>query len=188
MTRRVVTADDVVRHARSGATELRVTPADRVTPLARDVAQQRGVRIVEGDVADLVRLVGPGQASGGLAPHPRLRHVPGLAGLTLQPFPFAGPPAHMDVRTTDVVTGAEGFPMAAGVMSLREGTFPWTLDYDEIEYVLEGELQITSDEQRVVGRPGDVIAIPRGSSITFGTPSWARFLYVTYPADWGSAG
>jgi ethanolamine utilization protein EutQ len=36
-----------------------------------------------------------------------------------------------------------------------------------------------------IGRPGDVIAVPKGSSITFGTPSWARFLYVTYPVDWG---
>ena len=77
--------------------------------------------------------------------------------------------------------------MSAGVMSLREGTFAWTLDYDEVEYVIEGELHITSGGQRIVGRPGDVIAVPRGSSITFGTPSWARFLYVTYPADWVGA-
>jgi ethanolamine utilization protein EutQ len=76
-------------------------------------------------------------------------------------------------------------PMAAGVMSLREGSFAWRLDYDEVEYVLEGELHITCGDERVVGRPGDVIAVPKGSSITFGTPSWARFLYVTYPADWG---
>ena len=75
--------------------------------------------------------------------------------------------------------------MAAGVMSLRQGSFDWTLDYDEVEYVIEGELQITTEQQRVVGRPGDVIAIPKGSRITFGTPSWTRFLYVTYPADWG---
>jgi ethanolamine utilization protein EutQ len=59
------------------------------------------------------------------------------------------------------------------------------LDYDEVEYVLEGELHLTCGDQVVVARPGDVVAVPRGSSITFGTPSWARFLYVTYPADWG---
>ncbi len=91
----------------------------------------------------------------------------------------------MDVRSRDVVTAEHGMPMAAGVMSLREGSFPWTLDYDEVQYVLEGELHITRGHERVIGRPGDVIAVPKGSSITFGTPSWARFLYVTYPADWG---
>jgi ethanolamine utilization protein EutQ len=70
-------------------------------------------------------------------------------------------------------------------MSLREGTFAWTLDYDEVEYVLEGELHLTCGDERVVARPGDVVAVRKGSSITFGTPSWARFLYVTHPADWG---
>ena len=90
----------------------------------------------------------------------------------------------MDVRLRDVITGADGMPMAAGVLSLRQGTFPWHLDYDEIEYVIEGELHIATADQLVVGRPGDVIAVPRGTSITFGTPSWAKFLYVTYPADW----
>jgi ethanolamine utilization protein EutQ len=91
----------------------------------------------------------------------------------------------MDVRLKDVVTGEHGMPIAAGIMSLRKGTFPWTLDYDEVEYVVEGELHIVCGDREVIGRPGDVIAVPKGSSITFGTPSWAKFLYVTYPADWG---
>ena len=45
--RRVVTADDVLTAARAGRRELVVAPGDRVTPLARDVAQQHGVRLVE---------------------------------------------------------------------------------------------------------------------------------------------
>jgi ethanolamine utilization protein EutQ len=185
--RRVVTADDVLRCARSGAAELVVAPADRVTPLARDVAHERGVRIVLDD-AEPARRLGPGPAAPDRAGRPRLVHVPRAATADLQPFPFPGPPAAMDVRARDVVTGADGLPMTAGVLSLREGSFPWTLHYDEVQLVLEGELHITCGQERVVGRPGDVIAVPRGSSITFGTPSWARFLYVTYPADWGGAG
>ncbi|HYN29125.1 MAG TPA: cupin domain-containing protein [Dermatophilaceae bacterium] len=183
--RRVVTADDVLRAARSGATELVVAPADRVTPLARDVAHERRVALV----ADGAQTVGRNgrRAAPSVPPPPppsRLVHVAGAGTVGLEPFPFPGPAPEMDVRTHDVVTGADGFPMAAGVMSLREGSFPWTLDYDEVEYVLEGELHVTRGSQRVVGRPGDVIAVPRGSSITFGTPSWTRFLYVTHPADW----
>jgi ethanolamine utilization protein EutQ len=180
--RRVVSADDVLRLASCGATELVVAPQDRVTPLARDVAHEKGVRVVVDDGARAAR-VGPGAPAARTAG--RLRHVPGVATLPLDPFPFAGPSPAMDVRLRDVVTSADGMPMAAGVMSLREGSFAWRLDYDEVEYVLEGELHITCGDERVVGRPGDVIAVPKGSSITFGTPSWARFLYVTYPADWG---
>lgn len=184
MKRRVVSADDVLRVARAGDAELVVAPGDRVTPLARDVARERGVRLVPPSVE-------PGRDQRREMPvqpafPERLRHVPGVATMPLDPFPFPGPAPAMDVRTTDVVTSRDGMPMAAGVMSLREGSFPWTLTYDEVEYVLEGELHLTCGEQRIVGRPGDVIAVPRGSAITFGTPSWARFLYVTYPADWGA--
>lgn len=171
MGRRVHTADDVLRHALAGATELVVAPGDRLTPLARDVASQRGVRVVE-------------SAGDGRSPTPRLHHVAGVHVMALEPFPVELHRPEMDVRLRDVLGSDQGLPMSAGVMSLREGSFPWTLDYDEVEYVIEGELHITTADQQVVGHPGDVIAVPKGSAITFGTPSWTRFLYVTYPADW----
>jgi ethanolamine utilization protein EutQ len=187
--RRTFTSEDVRRVAESGASTLVVGAHDRLTPLARDLARDRGVTVVVQE-ATADRSEPPGQSTGWLSgpprrpSAPRLVHVAGVATLPLQPFPAdIGRPA-MDVRLRDVVTGADGMPMAAGVLSLREGSFPWHLDYDEIEYVLEGELHITCNGQLVVGRPGDVIAVPKGSSITFGTPSWAKFLYVTYPADW----
>ncbi len=187
MGRRVHTADDVLRLARSGATELVVAAGERLTPMARDVAAERGLRIVDAPAPDTgaTRSL-PGAAAGGRArPGLRLHHIAGLPTLELGPFPVDLDRPEMDVRLRDVVGASEGLPIAAGVMSLRAGSFPWNLDYDEVEYVIEGELHITTADQRVVGRPGDVIAVPKGSSITFGTPSWAKFLYVTYPADWG---
>ncbi|HSE08001.1 MAG TPA: cupin domain-containing protein [Nocardioidaceae bacterium] len=174
MGRRVHTAADVIRHARAGAAEMVVAPTDLLTPLARDVAHERGVRVVvsEGGSGDGHRT-------------PRVQHVKGVDTMAMGPFPVDLGRPEMDVRLRDVLGAEHGLPMATGVMSLRAGSFPWTLDYDEVEYVIEGELHITTAEQQVVGLPGDVIAVPKGSSITFGTPSSARFLYVTYPADWG---
>jgi ethanolamine utilization protein EutQ len=179
VSRRVHTADDVLGLARQGRTELVVAPEDLVTPLARDVAAERGVRIstrvpAQEDV---------GKPPHGLAP---VRHVRGVNLMALDPFPVDLHRPEMDVRLLDVVEAEHGLPIAAGVMSLRAGSFPWTLDYDEVQYVIEGELHITTAGQQVVGRPGDVIAVPKGSSITFATPTWAKFLYVTYPADWSS--
>ena len=187
MDRRVHTADDVLRLARTGATEIVLAPGERLTPLARDVASEHRVRVVEAPAAAATE-GGAGTPNGPRSgPHGRprrLHHAPGVAAMPLGPFPVELHRPEMDVRLSDVVGAQHGLPMAAGVMSLREGSFPWDLDYDEVEYVIEGELHITTADQRVVGRPGDVIAVPRGSSITFGTPSWAKFLYVTYPADW----
>lgn len=88
------------------------------------------------------------------------------------------------VHLKDVVTSADGSPMAAGYMALENGEFPWTLTYDEIDIVLEGELVIRRGEMSARGGPGDVIFIPEGSAVTFGTPSRARFIYVTFPANW----
>ncbi len=116
---------------------------------------------------------------------PGVVHVDGRA-VTMPPFPFEIRRPDMDVRLQDVITHEHGSPMAAGFMSLHKGSFPWTLDYDEIEYVIEGELHITTAQGVTVGRPGDVIYVPKGTSITFGTPSWAKFLYVTFPAQWAS--
>jgi ethanolamine utilization protein EutQ len=190
VSRRFHTADDVLRLASTGATEVVVAPGDLLTPLARDLASERGIRIVVGSQPTTdAGPDGPDGPDGPGAPAraPRLVHVPAVNTAELAPFPVELHRPEMDVRLLDVITADHGMPMAAGMMSLRQGSFPWTLDYDEVEYVIEGELHITTADQKAVGRPGDVIAIPKGSSITFGTPSWARFLYVTYPADWGSA-
>jgi ethanolamine utilization protein EutQ len=183
----------MLRLASTGATEFVVAPGELLTPLARDVASERGIRVrvdAAGSAASLpVAETEPQEPVRSRTPTmpARLLHVPGVNTIELAPFPVELHRREMDVRLLDVVTAEHGMPMAAGMMSLRQGSFPWTLDYDEVEYVIEGELHITTADQLAVGRPGDVIAVPKGSSITFGTPHWARFLYVTYPADWGGA-
>jgi ethanolamine utilization protein EutQ len=112
-----------------------------------------------------------------------VRHVDGRS-IELAPFPYEGPEPGQDVRAVDVVTSAHGSPVAAGFLTLTRGCFPWTLTYDEIQYVVEGELHLGTEDGTVIGRAGDVLYVPKGASITFGTPSWAKFLYVTFPADW----
>ena len=178
MSRRVHTADDVLDVARKGGTELVVAPADLVTPLAHDLAAERGVRITTRDPGhERDEPARPGRQA-------LLHHVAGVNVMTLDPFPADLHRPEMDVRLLDVVTAEHGLPMAAGVLSLRAGSFPWTLDYDEVEYVIEGELHITTSSQKVVGRPGDGYAVPKGCALPVGAPTGAKFLYVTYPADW----
>ncbi len=88
------------------------------------------------------------------------------------------------IGVADVVTAADGSSMAAGYMEWSNSFFPWTLNYDEIDVVLEGALHIRCDGQEVICQPGDAVFIPKGSSIEFGTPTSTRFFYVTYPANW----
>ena len=101
-------------------------------------------------------------------------------------FPGAGP--DRNVGLADVITARDGSPMTAGIMSWgRADSFPWSLDYDEVDLVLEGVLQITIDGRMLEGHAGDVFYIPKGSKILFGTPWRTKVFYVTYPADWAAA-
>ena len=91
-----------------------------------------------------------------------------------------------EVYTKDVFTLEESPRLGCGIMVMRETTFPWTLNYDEIDYVIEGHLDIIINGNKISADPGEIILIPKGSSIQFSVPNYARFMYVTYPADWAT--
>ena len=88
------------------------------------------------------------------------------------------------VYTHDLFSLTDSPRLGAGVMVMEKSTFPWKLSYDEIDYVLEGSLTVRTEQGEVSARAGEGILIPRGSSIHFSAPEYAKFLYITYPADW----
>lgn len=100
---------------------------------------------------------------------------------TVKCEPFAGVEG---VGLKDIVTLDESPHMGAGVMELQDTSFEWTLNYDEYDIVLDGVLEIEIDGRIVRAQTGDVVYIPSGSHIHFQTPSKARYVYITYPADW----
>ncbi|MDF1490080.1 cupin domain-containing protein [Tessaracoccus caeni] len=203
MSREVITAEQVQQVAVGGT--LSVSERAIITPLARDVAAERRVTIArgapsvvtqlpsataDGTEAKIREIVARVLAGGGglgvpaAAPSRPSVKLARIAESPLEPFPFPGPGPDQKVHAVDVVTTDDGSPIAAGYMSLTEGAFEWTLNYDEVQIVLEGELHLGLDGGNKVGRSGDIFYVPKGSTITFGTPSWAKFIYVTFPADW----
>lgn len=98
-----------------------------------------------------------------------------------------GDPSHR-VYTHDLLTLEQSPRLGVGLMVMEETTFPWTLNYDEVDYVIEGRLDILIGGETVSAGPGELIFIPKGSSIQFFVKDKARFLYVTYPADWQGQG
>ncbi|OOB80116.1 MAG: ethanolamine utilization protein EutQ [Epulopiscium sp. Nuni2H_MBin003] len=90
------------------------------------------------------------------------------------------------VYTKDLFTLEESPRLGCGIMEMKETTFAWELGYDEIDYVIEGELSIISEDKVVTAKAGELILIPKNSKIQFSVPNYARFIYVTYPADWSS--
>jgi ethanolamine utilization protein EutQ len=90
------------------------------------------------------------------------------------------------VYTKDLFSLDESKRLGCGIMEMKETTFDWTLDYDEIDYVIEGTLDIIIDGRTVSASAGELILIPKGSKIQFSVKDYSRFIYVTYPADWSS--
>ena len=176
----IFTGADIRRlAAEDGCRHLVLAPDDRITPEAEDVAKGLGMRIQrEGDSSD--DRPSPNRPIRSERPVSLVK----ADAVRLKPFPVDVGRPEMNIRLTDVITGAHGSPMAAGFMTWEKGSFPWTLDYDEIDFVIEGRLEIRKGDQVVLGDPGDVIHIPKGSDIFFGSPSFARVFYVTFPADW----
>ena len=88
------------------------------------------------------------------------------------------------VYTKDLTTLSVSPRLGMGVMEMEKTTFPWHLEYDEADIVLEGTLSIIQNGVTKTAKKGEMLYIPKGSDISFSVPEYARFVYVTYPVDW----
>ncbi|MGF2160197.1 cupin domain-containing protein [Enterococcus avium] len=96
-----------------------------------------------------------------------------------------GNPADI-VYTKDLVSLQESPRLGCGLMVMKDTTFDWTLEYDEVDYIISGQLDVVIDGRTISAKAGEIIFIPKSSSIKFSVTGDTRFIYVTYPADWQS--
>ena len=184
MPRQLFTADDIRRLARERVETLLLAPDDIVTHEATDTAFALGVKLIrETESASGLRKDALPSVQQTLPP----LKVVKMANVQMDRFLEGKTTPGTNVWLKDVVVMQDRSPMGTGYMSLDKGEMQWTLTYDEIDIVLEGELVITRGNEQVRGKTGDVIYIPKGSSITFGTPNWTRFVYVVFPVNWNES-
>lgn len=185
--KRLITAEVVSSHFASGRLRIAAPRGEAIiTPAAWSRASELGVSF---DRSCGAKTEPPAAADAGSCE--RIVDPSGLVvvrGQTVRLGRFAAAGPDRQVGLTDVVTGKDRSPMTAGFMSWSQAdSFPWSLDYDEVDYVLEGVLQVGIEGRVLEGKPGDVLYLPKGSKVVFGTPSRVRIFYVTYPADWAGA-
>jgi ethanolamine utilization protein EutQ (cupin superfamily) len=85
------------------------------------------------------------------------------------------------VITTPATTSlGGGFSRFTGEAVLAD----WTLCYDEVFYVIEGELVIESGHETIHGGPGEVILIPAGTTVTYRAGPGTKAFFVLHPRDW----
>ena len=140
------------------------------------------------DIESLVRKILLEELAGHGSANPVSK--PGVASISL-PSLDVRPEDRLDtgnsehqVYTRDLLTLEESPRLGLGLMTMDKTTVPWHLDYDEVDYVIEGRLDVISGDEVMSAGPGEIIFIPKGSDIQFSVKDKARFIYVTYPADW----
>ncbi|HEM5162029.1 TPA: DUF861 domain-containing protein [Streptococcus suis] len=82
------------------------------------------------------------------------------------------------------LVGQHESKMSAGFLTIDHSKFSWKLPYEEIDYIISGTVTVEIDGQTFVAREGDVLYIPSGSDVIWGSPDNAKLFYTTYPSNW----
>jgi len=112
--------------------------------------------------------------------NPKATHV---AGKNVVVQPFSEAPPGQKVGLVDVIDARVG-NLASGFMTFDHSRLPWFLNYDEVDYIIEGDFVLEVDGQVFRAVAGDVIYIPKGSQVVFSSPTFCKVFYATYPANW----
>jgi ethanolamine utilization protein EutQ len=91
------------------------------------------------------------------------------------------PPPYDSAQIARIVTPKVSDGIGAGVVVIEETGFDWTVTYDEVIYTLEGHLHITVGDRLFECEPGDVLWLPRGTSLRYESPDRAVFVYAVDP-------
>jgi len=64
----------------------------------------------------------------------------------------------------------------------------WTVQYEETIFVVEGQARLVAIEadgdREIIGRPGDLIVLPKGSTVRYGAEVGTRLLLSISPVNW----
>ncbi|PWA07604.1 ethanolamine utilization protein [Pueribacillus theae] len=85
---------------------------------------------------------------------------------------------------TRFVTDEISPTLGGGIVKMEKCKFPWTVRYDEILYITEGEVIIEANGEKMFGKEGDSFFIEKETSIVYEATSRGAFMFSLYPANW----
>ena len=98
--------------------------------------------------------------------------------------PLVNRPGHPRMQGSRV---AETDQLVVGEWSLTAAAWTDRHQHEETNWVLEGELHVTSDGRTAIVRPGQAVIIPRGALARYEAPVYARMVFVYGPSVDGHA-
>lgn len=211
--KKLICAKDVQEIAYKGQTVYHTDSNTIITPAAVDAAKELGVELIADQAPSCCAHVPQGDSSGELDREMIYQVFQAMAAKgmlgelmqTLQPSPYTceqdpdglkvvrGKSVKMDVFDTgdpsanahyQEVIHKEDSSMSSGFLTIDHSSFDWELAYEEIDYVIEGTLQVTYRNKTYTAKQGDILFVPKGSKVTWASPDCAKLFYVTFPANW----
>lgn len=67
-----------------------------------------------------------------------------------------------------------------GLLSIDDCEYTWHTEYEEVYYIIDGDIRIRINNNTFIGYAGDVLYIPTGSKITISSSDKAKLFYTTY--------
>ena len=99
-------------------------------------------------------------------------------------LPFQPRFAYGEQAEVAVVTGPEdGTPLGSGFARFHQATIPWTVQYDEVLLVLDGEVTVETASGAFALGPQDCAWLPKGTELVYRSES-ALVFYAIHPSDW----
>lgn len=137
------------------------------------LAAQMGGEVREDLVAEVMRRMALERS------HPAQDGVRKIASIAVS-APVGGSGVLVSKLDLATLVAGEAGPCAAGFMAWTNSFVPFQRDGDEVQVVLEGELQFRTGPHTVTAGVGDVVLIPRGTSLEIGTSASVRLFYLSY--------
>lgn len=82
-----------------------------------------------------------------------------------------------------ICSGDDGTELGTGLARLRNARLEWTVKYDEILFVVEGTVKVTTGNGTFEAGPKDSIWLPEGTELVYEAED-ALVLFAIHPANW----
>ena len=183
-----------VKHQHAAGNKIIYTNSNTiVTPAARDTANSLGMKFSESKDEEVVFpemdsekfykvlkvLMEKGALEDLLQPYKKAEHSSGFSiiyGQSIQMESFDTGKQNTNVCYRQLI---DGKAMKAGILSARQSCFDWTIEQEEISYVIDGKVMIHIEGATFEAQAGDVLHFPLGTKVAFEIAAEAKFFYVT---------
>ncbi len=92
-----------------------------------------------------------------------------------------------DQASAAQISGSDGeTELGTGFVRLANADFPWTVKYDEVLLVVEGEMTVKTPDGEFNAKKHDSIWLPKGTELRYIAKN-ALVFYAIHPANWAEA-